>query len=95
MKAPSMVMPDGPPAAEEPTTDEKTATQPEGEGSPEEQAKVFYDEIMADDPKVCKALYELLKNKYEGGEKETKKEVASEKGAAAKEEYSQEGMPED
>lgn len=69
----------------ETTTDEQTSDKTAGEGTPEEQAQEYYDEIMEVSPKVCKALYELLKKKYEGGEKTTKKEKASEKADTSSE----------
>ena len=43
-----------------------------------EEAQNLYDTIMEEDPEDCKELYNLLKDKYEGEEKTTKKEVAKE-----------------
>lgn len=98
-----LVMPDGPPQDSQPNeTEGETAAQEQSEneateGSPEQEAQTFYDELMADDPKVCHALYELLKAKYEEEDKTTKKEVNKEKASSSKvdEDYNTEDMPKD
>jgi len=80
-------------AEEKAENEEEGSPEEESKESPKEEAKELYDEIMEEDPRVCKELYKLLKDKYEGEEKEKKSELKSEAGS--EDEYNTSGMPTD
>lgn len=98
MKTEKLVVPDGKEYNDEDNVEKekkestKKAAEETSEESVEEQAQTYYDEIMEEDPKICKALYELLKDKYEG-EKESAVEKAAETKTSGDESYDIEGMP--